>query len=138
MSDNHAQYLSEQKYAALKQELKDLKEEQIPAIATRIDEARQMGDLSENAEYHQAREEMAWAQGRVKEVEYILEHAEIIEQSGKEKDGIVRLGSTLEVALGDKERTYTIVGAQEADPLEGKISNESPLGEALVGKNNRR
>jgi transcription elongation factor GreA len=136
MSDqNQTQYLSQEKHEALKKELKELKEHTIPTIANRIDEARQMGDLSENAEYHQAREEMAWTQSRVKELGYILERAEIIsDQGNQEKDGVVRLGSSLTIEVNGKEKTYTIVGAQEADPLEGKISNESPLGEALMGR----
>lgn len=135
MDDQQTQYLSQEKYETLQQELKVLKEQKIPAIAVRIDEARQMGDLSENAEYHQAREDMAWAQGRAKEIGYILQHATIIsKQDAPGQNGMVRLGSTLRVNIHGNEKTYTIVGAQEADPLAGKISNESPLGEALLGK----
>jgi transcription elongation factor GreA len=127
------QYLTEDKHIELKEEYKTLKEEKIPEIANRIDEARQMGDLSENAEYHQAREEMAWAQGRLKEIDYILQHAKIISEKG-DNHNTVDLGSTIVVEVNDKEKTYTIVGAQEANPLEGKISNESPLGQAFLGK----
>lgn len=131
---DNTQYLTKEKYEALKEEYKMLKEEKIPNIANRIDEARQMGDLSENAEYHQAREEMAWAQARLKEIDYILQRAEIISGEEAKTSGKVGLGSTIVVRVNEKEKTYTIVGAQEADPVEGKISNESPLGQAFIGK----
>lgn len=129
------QYISVEKQGTFKQELKFLKEEKIPELAKRIDDARQMGDLSENAEYHAAREEMAWAQSRVKEVEYILDHAEVINDASiLGKKGVVHVGSVIRVASGGKEKEFTIVGAQEADPGKGKISNESPIGEAFLGK----
>lgn len=126
------QYLSQEKYNELEAELKNLEDEKIPTIAKRIDEARQQGDLSENAEYHDAREQMAWAQSRMKEVKAILQQAEIVQ--GGSKDGVIGLGSMITVKVNGKEREYTIVGAQEADPLSGKISNESPLGSAFMGK----
>lgn len=127
------QYLSQEKFDALTSELKELKSARIPEIAVRIDEAKQLGDLSENAEYHDARDQMAWAQSRVKEIEAILDNAEIMVDDGI-RDGVVSIGSVVTAMLNKKEKTYTIVGAQEADPLAGKISNESPLGEALLGK----
>jgi len=131
MTNDNTQYLSEEKLAELKQELRELREEKIPTIAKRIDEAKQLGDLSENAEYHAAREDMAWAQSRIKELGHILDNAQIITKSGGKH---VDLGSQITVEVNGKEKTYTIVGAQEADPLEGRISNESPLGEAFIGK----
>lgn len=127
------QYVSEDKLAELREELRLLKEEKIPAIAKRIDEARQMGDLSENAEYHSARDEMAWAQSRVQELEAILDNAEIISATAGGSD-IVDIGSTVVVRVNKSMKEFTIVGAQEADPLAGKISNESPLGKAFLGK----
>lgn len=132
MTDD-TQYLSQAKYTELEAELKTLKSTTIPEIATRIDEAKQLGDLSENAEYHDARDQMAWAQSRAKEIEYILQHAQIIDESVSTA-GNVRLGSTVIAKVNGKEKEYTIVGAQEADPLSGKISNESPLGEAFMGR----
>ena len=126
------QYLSQEKLDNLNEELTDLKKNQIPTIAQRIDDARQMGDLSENAEYHAAREEMSWAQTRVQEINGILSDAEVI--SGDQKSSTVTVGSTIIVKINGDKREYTIVGAQEADPLSGKISNESPLGEAFLGK----
>lgn len=126
------QYLSTQKKAALEAELKQIREEKIPELAKRIDEAKQMGDLSENAEYHTAREEMAWAQGRVKDIEHILQNVHLI--ISQSSSSYVEIGSQVTVSVQGKTKTYTIVGAQEADPLTGKISNESPLGKAFLGK----
>jgi len=131
MSDT--QYMSQEKIEALQIELKELKEAKSPQLRKRIDEARQMGDLSENAEYHNAREELAWVQSRISQINGILDNAEVISGNNDSK-GIVSIGSTISVKVNHKEKEYTIVGAQEANPLEGKISNESPLGKAFLGK----
>ena len=133
MNNVNSHYLTQKKFDTLKAETKELKNQTIPAIAKRIDSAKQMGDLSENAEYHAAREEMAWAQSRLKELGRILDNAEIISIENKSKD-IVDIGSKVVVEINNKEREYTIVGAQEADPAERKISNESPLGRAFLGR----
>jgi len=130
--DDKVQFMTQDKLEALKIELKDITDKKIPTLARRIDEARQMGDLSENAEYHAAREEMSWAQGRVEELNQILENVEVIQKGNDSKT--VQLGSTIVVKVNDKEFEYTIVGGQEAEPLKGKISNESPLGNAFLGK----
>lgn len=114
-------------------ELKELREVKAVNLRKRIDEARQMGDLSENAEYHAAREELAWVQSRILEIKNILDNAEIIASDSKKMDS-VQIGSTITVKVNDKEKEYMIVGAQEADPMQGKISNESPLGSAFLGK----
>jgi len=131
MSDE-TQYISQERYDEFQAELETLKTTKIPTIADRIDEARQMGDLSENAEYHSARDEMAWAQTRVKELERILSNSKIVTHAAG--SDTVRVGSTIKVKVNGKEKEYHIVGAHEADPLSGKISNESPLGEAFLGK----
>lgn len=128
------QYMTEEKIGKLKSELKNLKEEKIPGLAKRIDEARQMGDLSENAEYHAAREDMAWAQTRVKELDYLIDNAEVISTTGNGKGSTVEIGAHIVVSVNGKKKEYTIVGAQEANPIEGRISNESPLGNAFLGK----
>lgn len=134
MTDEQIQYLSEDKFSELTVELKDLKEVKIPGLAKRIDDARQMGDLSENAEYHQAREDMAWTQSRVKEIQYILDNFEVIADDSS-TGNVVGINSTITIKSEDgKEREYSIVGAQEADPALGKISNESPLGNAFFGR----
>jgi transcription elongation factor GreA len=116
--------------AELEAELAELKSRR-GAIADKIAEARDFGDLSENAEYDSAREEQGLVESRIAEIEDILLNAEIIKASGKTK---VALGSKVELKTGKKTVTYSIVGPVEADPLEGKISNESPIGEALMGK----
>lgn len=126
------QYMTQDKIDALKVELDDLQKIKLPTLAKRIDDARQMGDLSENAEYHMAREDMAWAQSRVLEIKAILDDAEVISTDGSKNK--VTIGSTITVKVEGKEKTYTIVGAQEADPMTGRISNESPLGSTFLGK----
>ena len=101
------------------------------AIADRIAEARDYGDLSENAEYDSAREEQGLVETRIAEIEDILMNAEEIK--AKKGGGKIHLGSTVELKNG-KKVTYTIVGPVEADPINGKISDESPLGVALIDK----
>lgn len=100
-------------------------------IAEKIAEARDYGDLSENAEYDAAREDQGVVESRIAEIEDILMNAEIIEGGSKHEVG---LGSTVELKTDKKTVTYTVVGPVEADPLEGKISNESPIGVQLMGK----
>lgn len=114
----------------LESELDDLKGRR-GAIADKIAEARDFGDLSENAEYDSAREEQGLVESRVAEIEDILLNAEIIKSSKSSK---VSLGSKVELKTDGKLASYILVGPVEADPLEGKISNESPLGVALMGK----
>lgn len=114
----------------LESELEELKSRR-GAIADKIAEARDYGDLSENAEYDAAREEQGLVESRIAEIEDILLNAEIIK--GK-KGSQVGLGSKVELKTGKKTVIYSVVGPVEADPLEGKISNESPIGVALMGK----
>lgn len=113
----------------LEAELEELKGRR-GEIADKIAEARDYGDLSENAEYDSAREEQGLVETRIAEIEDILQNAEIIKIKSSNK---VHVGSTVEVKNG-KTFTYTIVGPVEADPMSGKISNESPLGVALMDK----
>jgi transcription elongation factor GreA len=126
------QYLSQEKFDSLTQELEDIQKIKMPETAVRIDEAKEMGDLKENAEYHAARERMGWLNGRLQEIEYVLRNSEILSQ--KTGGDTVVVGSTVVIEVNNKKREYSIVGAQEADPLEGKISNESPIGSALLNK----
>lgn len=100
-------------------------------IADKIAEARDYGDLSENAEYDAAREEQGIVETRIADIEDILLNAALIEGGKKDEVG---LGSTVELKTDGKTMQYTVVGPVEADPLQGKISNESPIGEALMGK----
>ncbi len=115
----------------LETELKDLLASR-PEIAERIKLAREFGDLAENAEYSAARQEQERAESRIAEVEHILKNTEVISQSSK-KD-VVSLGNTVVLKSKAGEKSFTIVGSVEADPLEGKVSDESPIGKALVGK----
>lgn len=122
--------ITKQGQAELESELEQLKSRR-GDIADKIAEARDYGDLSENAEYDAAREEQGLVESRIAEIEDILMNAELI--TGGSKDS-VGLGSVVELKTSTKTVTYTVVGPVEADPLEGKISNESPIGEALFGK----
>lgn len=131
MHSDPVQYVSATSLMILQKEYETLKTVKIPEIAKRIDEAKQQGDLSENAEYHQAREDMAWARGRLQELEQIIQNAQII--SHRQHSDTVGIGSTVAVRIKDEGKTYTIVGPQEINPAKGFISNESPLGEAFLG-----
>jgi len=104
---------------------------QRPAIVERIATARSFGDLSENEEYSSARGEQKVLESRILEIQNILKNAKIIRTGKKER---VALGATVIIKTGNKQQTFTVVGAVEANPLEGKISNESPIGQALMGK----
>lgn len=115
----------------LEEELQGLTDSRIE-IADRIAEARSFGDLSENAEYSAAREEQARTESRIAEIEKILAGAEVIEVDDVKND--VNLGDTVALKLGRETVEYRIVGAIEADPLDGKISDESALGRQLIGK----
>ncbi|MBR2855401.1 transcription elongation factor GreA [Candidatus Saccharibacteria bacterium] len=101
-----------------------------PMIAEKIATARSFGDLSENEEYSSARNEQKVAENRIAEIQEILKNAKVIRGGKKDK---VTLGVTVTLTLGGKKMEYTLVGPTEANPLEGKISNESPIGKALMG-----
>lgn len=103
-----------------------------PEMAERIKLAREFGDLSENAEYQSARDEQQKAESRISEIEEILANAEVIKKP--RSDGRVVLGSTVKLKSGKGIRELQVVGTVEADPMEGKISDESPIGRALIGK----
>lgn len=117
--------------AELEQELAELVAQR-PAIAERIATARAFGDLSENQEYTDARAEQKNVENRIIEIEDILKNAKLIE--APQKSGNVTIGSTVVINMAGKEFTYTIVGPVEANPLEGKVSHESPIGKQLLGR----
>lgn len=125
--------MSEEGIEKLKEELNDLKTVRRRELAKRIEEAKALGDLSENAEYHEAKDELGFVEGRILEIEDIMKNVAVIEHE-KGEAGVVHVGSTVVLETGGKEKTYTIVGSNEANPIAGKISNESPIGEALLGK----
>jgi transcription elongation factor GreA len=127
------EYLTLEKKQLLEEELKTLKSVRRKEIADALEYAKSLGDLSENAEYHQAREDQANCEDRITHIEQILKNAVIMEGHTV---GVVTVGSTVTIIKkGSKEeKTFAIVGSEEADSVSGKISNESPLGEALLGK----
>ncbi len=128
---NKAVLLTEEGLKKLQDELRVLKEERRHEVIERIQEAVSHGDLSENADYAQAKEEQAFIEGRIMELEEMIKNAEIIAHAMN--PSIVSIGSTVTVKIGDKELKYTIVGANEANPAQGKISNESLVGKHLLG-----
>lgn len=133
MSDQNVVYVTKEGLEKMQAELEHLIEEKRPEISERLQTAIAQGDLSENADYDYAKQEQAFLEGRIKDLEDALRRAKIIED--KEPGDRVRVGSTVTIVENgyDDEETYRIVGAQEADPTNGFISNESPIGRALLG-----
>ncbi|MFC3613098.1 transcription elongation factor GreA [Lutimaribacter marinistellae] len=121
-------------HAALEAELKQLKSEERPAIIRAIAEAREHGDLSENAEYHSAREKQSFIEGRIKELEGVLSLAEVIDP--RKLSGSIKFGATVTVVDEDtdEEKTWQIVGEHEADIEKGLLNIKSPIARALIGK----
>ena len=126
-------YITKEGLETLKAELENLTKVERPDVINAIKEARALGDLSENAEYHAAKERQGQVETRIKELEYLIEHSIIIEEGKSSK---VRVGSTVEIKyIDDNEiEEYKIVGSTEADPFENKISNESPLAVVIMDK----
>ena len=125
------QYISHEGLEKQKKELEELKLKR-QEIAHRLEEAKALGDLSENQEYIAAKEAQAFNEGKIVELEQLLRDAVVIENN--RKHGAVQIGSSVEVKVNGKSKIFTIVGSEEADPANGKISNESPLGKAFLGR----
>lgn len=126
------QFITAEGAAKLKAELEQLKGPERDALARRLRDAIQMGDLSENADYHKAKEDQAFLEGRIQELEYILRNAIIVESGDGPKD-VVAVGVHVTVQEEDFDpEIFHMVGAKEADPRAGKISHESPIGRALM------
>lgn len=124
-------FLTQDGYRKLQDELEYLRIQKREEIAKRLHEAMEGGELIENAEYEAAKNEQAFVEGRIKELEIILAKARIISETHSNET--IQVGSKVTIQEEDAEpETYTIVGAAEANPLEGKISNESPIGKALI------
>lgn len=117
----------------LQEELQHLQTVARKEVAERLAEAISYGDLSENSEYDEAKNQQAFVEGRILELEEQIKNAEIISDAHSD-DGTVQIGSTVTLKFGDEKNEYTIVGSTEADPLIHKISNESPVGAAILGK----
>jgi transcription elongation factor GreA len=136
MADEKEVLVTKAGLAKLKEELAEYKDVRRKEVAARLKEAIAYGDLSENAEYEEAKNEQAFVEGRIVELEKMIKNAKIIsdDKSGQET---VQIGTTVTVqniTENDDPESYTIVGSTEADPIESKISNESPIGSAILGK----
>lgn len=127
------QYLTKEKFQEFKKELDFLRTERRKEVAENLEYAKKLGDLSENAEYHEARQEQAEVEDRISRLENLIKTASIV---GDQHGDIADVGSTVKVQKeGESEiRTYKIVGSEEADMMNGKVSNLSPLGSSLLGK----
>ncbi|MEK7609590.1 MAG: transcription elongation factor GreA [Patescibacteria group bacterium] len=127
-----SQYLTNEKFSELKKELEHLKTNRRKEIADHLEYAKRLGDLSENAEYHQAREDQAEVEDRINRLENLLKSAVISSSGGSD---VIIVGSTVRLQKDDENKSflYTIVGSEEADMSQGKVSNMSPLGSALLG-----
>lgn len=131
MSEEH--YLTAEGAQRLRQELEELKGPRRQELARRLRSAIQMGDLSENADYHAAKEAQAFLEGRIQELEFLLQNAVIIENTEERRD-MVTIGARVTIQEEDNPpETYQLVGAKEADPRNGRISHASPFGLALLG-----
>ena len=124
--------LTKEGLRALEDELDQLVSVRRSEVAERIRQARDFGDIAENAEYTEAKNEQSLVEGRIQTLEAMVRNAVVIEEEPRER-GVVAVGAQVKVSSDEGEETYAIVGAAEADPLAGKISNESPLGRALLG-----
>jgi transcription elongation factor GreA len=125
-------YISKDGLEKLREELAEMTNVRRPEIAQRIHDAKEHGDLSENAEYEDAKNEQAFVEGRIQTLESMIKNATIIDENHSTDH--VQIGSTVKVTGEDGEESFTIVGSAEAKPAAGRISNESPVGRALLGR----
>ncbi|MFA6215136.1 MAG: transcription elongation factor GreA [Patescibacteria group bacterium] len=123
-------YITQNGLEKLREELEYLKKKKMPEVIERIARAKELGDLSENAEYQDAKDEQGFIAGRIVELENLINKSEIIKENGSKE--MVTVGSTIKVKCEGNHYQYTIVGSNEADPTKGLISNESPLGRAFL------
>jgi transcription elongation factor GreA len=133
MDNNKKIYLTKEGLEELKKEYDDLVKVKRPNVLEHVSQARNMGDLSENAEYVASREELTFVDGRIDELEVILKQAVVIRDT-KVANHAIKLGSTVTLHSNGKKEVFTVVGEWEADPEGKKISHESPLGRVLLGK----
>lgn len=128
-------FLTREGYTKLQEELEYLRTKKREEIANRLHEAMEGGELIENAEYEAAKNEQAFVEGRIKELEILLATARVIDEASVQATGAIQVGTTVTIQEENMEpESYTIVGAAEANPIHGKISNESPLGKALLNR----
>lgn len=124
-------YISKEGLQKLKDELALIEGDKLKAIAKKIGEAKDLGDLSENAEYHEAKQQQAFLYGKTQELKYKIKHAKIIDNKNCDKKSI-EVGCAVVLKDGENEFEYTLVGSDEADPIAGRISIESPIGCSLL------
>lgn len=124
--------LTNEGLSKLKDELEHLKNEKRPQVSDRIKSAKELGDLSENAEYQEAKEEQSFVEGRILELEHLIKTSSVVEKI--KNNGKVQVGCQVKIDKDGQIMSFTIVGSTEADPAQGKISLESPFGDALMGK----
>ncbi len=130
---NNEYLITKEGLKKLKEELEDMKTRQREELSKRLRFAIQQGDLSENADYHKAKEDQAFLEGKIREYEETVAGAKIID--GSNNNGVIDVGSHITIQEGSyPEERYHMVGAREANPMEGRISNESPIGKALLGR----
>jgi transcription elongation factor GreA len=132
MNNNEKIFLTPEGLEKIKEEYEELTTKRRQEIALRIQKARELGDLTENAEYDAAREEQATVEGRIAELEELMKRAEVVKNNRCPVQ--IEVGCKVRVHLEGRDEEFQIVGAPEADPASGKISHESPLGQALLGK----
>jgi transcription elongation factor GreA len=130
--NNKPTYISKEGLEKLRHELEEMVSVTRPEIAQRIHDAKEHGDLSENAEYEDAKNEQAFVEGRIQTLEALIKNATLIDEH--HTNDHVQIGSTVKVSGPDGSQSFTIVGSTEAKPAEGRISNESPVGRALLGR----
>ncbi|HOP65662.1 MAG TPA: transcription elongation factor GreA [Bacilli bacterium] len=133
MTDKKEVFLTPEGYLEIENELNDLKLNKRPEVIKALQEARALGDLSENADYDAARNEQAQLEARIKELDYMIENAKIVDNINKDK---VTVGTTVTIDYVDDDESveYKVVGSLEADPFNNKISNESPIGSAIMNR----
>lgn len=124
-------YLTKEGLEKLKTELSDIENKKLKEIAEKIADARELGDLSENSEYHEAKEQQSFLAGRAAELKYKIKHAQIIEKNGCSGD--ITVGCAVSLNSEGNKIDFEIVGSDESDPANGKISSDSPIGSALLG-----
>jgi transcription elongation factor GreA len=134
MAEKNIQYLTKEGVDKIESELNELRGPQREALARRLRDAIQMGDLSENADYHKAKEDQAFLEGRIQELEHILRNAVIVDRAAGPKN-VVAVGTRVTVQEDNYDpEVYDLVGVKEADPRSGKISYDSPIGKALMDR----
>ena len=131
---NNKVQITKEGHESLQKELDELVNVKRPKVVDRLSNARLQGDLAENSDYHNAKDELEFLDGRISELEDVLKKAEVIVGNGNGKSDEISVGTTVKVATNNQETMFHIVGEWEADPAEKKISHTSPLGKALIGK----